>query len=90
MVYVRKNGFNFQFKVIDLIQKRVGAPIAQTCYENLTPPEEMNKFQNWYIGKSRGEAREKGAGRPTKRERRDIDRFKDDFFIDFEGFDETE
>ena len=77
---VRKNGFNFQFKVIDLIQKRVGAPIAQTCYEDLTPEEELNKYKDWFIGKAAAEQREKGAGRPTKRERRDIERFKKNQF----------
>ncbi|MCB9298721.1 MAG: RNA-binding S4 domain-containing protein [Lewinellaceae bacterium] len=80
MLEVRKNGFNFQYKVVDLIEKRVGAPIAQTCYEDLTPEEELNKYQEWYIGKAGVEKREKGAGRPTKRERRDIERFKKDRF----------
>ncbi len=73
---VRKNGFNFTYKVVDLIQKRVGAPIAQACYEDLTPEEELNKYNNWFVGKGASEKREKGAGRPTKRERREIERFK--------------
>jgi ribosome-associated heat shock protein Hsp15 len=77
---VRKNGFNLAFKVIGLIQKRVGAPIAQQCYEDLTPAEELNKYNDWFVGKSSSERREKGAGRPTKRERRDLDRFKDDLY----------
>ena len=76
-VGVRKNGFDLEFKVVDLLQKRVGAPIAQKCYVDLTPAEELNKFQDWFVGKAAAERREKGAGRPTKRERRDIDRFKD-------------
>jgi ribosome-associated heat shock protein Hsp15 len=76
-VVVQKNGFRFQFKVVDLIQKRVSAPLAQACYEDLTPEEELNKYKDWYIGKGASEKREKGAGRPTKRERRLIDRFKD-------------
>ena len=73
---VKKEGFNMTFKVIKLIDKRVGAPIAQTCYENLTPEEEMNKFKDWFVGKSPAEQREKGAGRPTKRDRRAMDKFK--------------
>lgn len=81
LLIVRKDGFNLQFKVLDLIQKRVGAPIAQTCYENKTPESEMLKYKNWYVGKGRIESREKGAGRPTKRERREIDQFKDDFLF---------
>lgn len=83
---VKKNGFDLQFKVIDLIQKRVSAPLAQVCYEDLTPAEEMNKYQNWFVGKSSSEKREKGAGRPTKKERRLIDGFKSDFEPDPDSF----
>ncbi|RMF24971.1 MAG: RNA-binding S4 domain-containing protein [Bacteroidetes bacterium] len=76
---VRKNGFNFRYKVLKLIEKRVGAPLAQQCYEDLTPQEELDKFRNWFVGKAAAEKREKGAGRPTKKERRIIERFKDDW-----------
>lgn len=76
LVEVRKNGFDLQFKVVDLIQKRVSAPLAQQCYEDLTPAEELNKYQDWFVGKAAAERREKGAGRPTKKERRTIDEFK--------------
>ena len=74
---VRKNGFDLKFKVVDLLEKRVSAPLAQVCYEDMTPEEEMNKYKNWYIGKAAPERRERGAGRPTKKERRAIDRHKD-------------
>jgi ribosome-associated heat shock protein Hsp15 len=77
LVEVRKNGFNFQYKVVDLIEKRVGAPLAQQCYEDLTPQEELNKYEAWFAaGKAAAEKRERGAGRPTKKERREIDQFK--------------
>ncbi len=84
IVQVRKEGFNLTFKVLKLIEKRVGAPIAVECYENLTPEEELNKFNEWFVGKARPEFREKGAGRPTKRERRDIDKFKEEDFFNFD------
>lgn len=74
---VKKEGFNMQYKVLNLIEKRVGAPIAQACYEDLTPAEELNKYKDWFVGKAGAEYREKGAGRPTKKERRVIDDFKD-------------
>lgn len=80
MVYVKKEGFNLQFLVKQLIDKRVGAPLAVECYENLTPEEELNKFNSWFVGKSGTEIRERGTGRPTKRERRDIEGFKDNRF----------
>ena len=80
IVHVKKGGFDLTFLVKALIEKRVGAPIAVTCYDNLTPEEEMNKYKNWFIGKSGAEVRERGAGRPTKRERREIDEFKGEWF----------
>lgn len=78
---VKKEGFNMQYKVLNLIEKRVGAPIAQACYEDLTPAEELNKYKDWFVGKAGAEYREKGAGRPTKKERRVIDDFKDHTFV---------
>lgn len=77
IVSVKKNGFNLTFKVIDLLEKRVSAVLAQPCYEDLTPADELNKYTDWFVGKGKPEMREKGAGRPTKRERRDLDKFKD-------------
>jgi ribosome-associated heat shock protein Hsp15 len=76
MVYVKKDGFNLELLVKKLIEKRVAATIAVECYENLTPVEEMNKYKEWYIGKQGTEVRERGTGRPTKRERREIEGFK--------------
>ena len=77
LVEVRKNGFNLQYRVVDLIEKRVSATLAEPCYENLTPADELNKFNDWFVGKAKPEQRERGAGRPTKRDRRSLDKFKD-------------
>ncbi|MBK8653749.1 MAG: RNA-binding S4 domain-containing protein [Haliscomenobacter sp.] len=85
LIEVRKNGFNFQFQVLQLLKSRVSAPIAQSCYANRTTEEELNKYNDWFVGKGTPEKREKGAGRPTKRERRQIEGFKsdDDFELDW-------
>lgn len=77
---VRKDGFNLLIKVTGLLEKRVSAPLARECYENLTSEEEMNKYKDWFIGKAQPERREKGAGRPTKKDRRTIDQYKDTAF----------
>lgn len=79
-IEVRKNGYRFQFKVLKIIEKRVSAPLAILCYENLTPQDELTKYQNWFTGKAIPEARIKGTGRPTKKERREIDEEKDLLF----------
>ncbi|MBC7774224.1 MAG: RNA-binding S4 domain-containing protein [Phycisphaerae bacterium] len=78
VVVVKKNGFNFEFRAKTLIEKRVGAAIAVTCYEDVTPESEKTKYAEWFLNASpTGEKRERGTGRPTKKERRDIDSIKD-------------
>jgi ribosome-associated heat shock protein Hsp15 len=79
VVQAKKNGFNFEFKVLDVIQKRVGSPIALTCYEDVTPEEELKKYEAWFVGKAQPERRDKGEGRPTKKQRRTIDGFKEEY-----------
>jgi ribosome-associated heat shock protein Hsp15 len=86
LLNVRKEGYSLTFKVVDLIDKRVSAPLAAPCYENLTPPEEMNKHNAWFEGHT-VEIRARGAGRPTKKERREIDTFKDGDDADVEYWD---
>jgi ribosome-associated heat shock protein Hsp15 len=50
------------------LAKRVGAPIAQTAYEDQTPPPPPRE-ERLALG-----VRDRGAGRPTKRDRREIER----------------
>lgn len=77
IIDVVKDGFKLKYKVVQLIEKRVSPVLAKPCYEDLTPEEEINKYKSWFIGKGGPERRERGAGRPTKRDRREIDEFKD-------------
>jgi ribosome-associated heat shock protein Hsp15 len=81
-VEVKKEGFLLQFRVLALIEKRVSAPLAQVCYEDITPAAELNKYKSWFAGKAGAEFRNRGTGRPTKRERRVIDQFKSDYIQD--------
>lgn len=77
-VQVRKKNIRYTFKVEKLIEKRVGAPIAVTCYQDLTPEEEKAKEKmrpQDSVFYAAGAYREKGKGRPTKKERRDLDDF---------------
>lgn len=76
-ILVRKNGYNYEFQVDKIIEKRVGAALAVDCYTDLTPEDELRKFDTQYIGKGQIEKREKGLGRPTKKDRRAIDEFKE-------------
>jgi ribosome-associated heat shock protein Hsp15 len=53
-----------------LIEKRVGAAVALTCFDDLTPPPPP-KEEIAVVA-----VRDRGAGRPTKRERRQLDRLR--------------
>ncbi len=84
-IQVSKEGFNLLFEVVQLINKRVGYTIAQACYLDHTPESERNKFKDWFVGKSGAEFREKGSGRPSKKNRRDLEDFKSAYFDIGEG-----
>lgn len=66
-VRVRIAGFDRILVVRQLLLKRVGAPVAATAYDDRTPPREPMAMLA---------VRDRGAGRPTKRERREIDRLR--------------
>ncbi len=57
-------------EVVTVIDKRVGAPAAATCLIDHSPPAPVIKRE------PRVFVREPGAGRPTKRERRELDRLR--------------
>jgi ribosome-associated heat shock protein Hsp15 len=79
---VKKNGFNLQFKVVEIIEKRVSATLAAPCFIDMTPAEELSKYKDWFVGKGGNEMRMRGEGRPTKKDRREIDEFKDMYLDD--------
>ncbi|ALJ20950.1 tRNA synthetase RNA-binding protein [Microbacterium sp. No. 7] len=64
---VRIAGFDRILVVRQLISKRIGAPLAAVAAEDRTPPREPTALVA---------VRDRGAGRPTKRERREIDRLR--------------
>ena len=65
-VRVWKNHHEHDLEVITTISKRVGAPIARTCYIDHAPPPPVIPAMP---------RRPRGAGRPTKKERRDMEKF---------------
>jgi ribosome-associated heat shock protein Hsp15 len=74
IITIQKGLIKITYRVTELIDKRVGAKIAQNAYEDLTTEDEKAKLK---IARSQPIAhREKGSGRPTKKERRDIEKLK--------------
>jgi ribosome-associated heat shock protein Hsp15 len=67
-VRVRDDGYERVVVVSRLISKRVGPPVAAECYVDNSPPRPARE-ERIQVG-----LRDRGAGRPTKRDRRDLDR----------------
>ena len=93
VVQVRKLPVTFSFKVLDLTEKRMGAKLVPGFLENVTTPDqyellEMNRISG-FVDRARG------MGRPTKKERRELEQFTDpdgmydEFDFDF-GFDDED
>ncbi|MBP1841371.1 RNA-binding S4 domain-containing protein [Formosa algae] len=75
-IEVRKDQINYSLKVNDLPPNRVGAKLVDIYRVDTTPKEafeaqELLKYAKDYY-------RKKGTGRPTKKDRRDIDDYQDD------------
>lgn len=78
VIIVRKPPVLHTYLVKGIIDKRVSAPIAALNAEDLTSEEELAKREQSRTGINF--LRDRGTGRPTKRDRREIDRVQDDFF----------
>lgn len=92
IIQVKKSPITYSFKVIHPIEKRVGAKLVSEYMENVTTPDqyellEMSKISG-FVNRARG------TGRPTKKDRRELEDFTvpefiDDFDFDFD-FEEKE
>ena len=73
VISVRKPPVTYSFKILKTIEQRVGAKLIPEVYENVTTPDqyellEMNRISGFVN-------RQRGTGRPTKKERRALDEF---------------
>jgi ribosome-associated heat shock protein Hsp15 len=79
---IRKGSIHFQYKVIADVERRQPARMVEEYILNITPKEELEKLnmprETFFL------ARDRGTGRPTKKERRDMDDLLDsvDFLYD--------
>jgi ribosome-associated heat shock protein Hsp15 len=73
---VRKDQINYEIEVLDIPANRVGAKLVDLYRKDLTPKEAFDKQE--LLKYSKDYYRKKGAGRPTKKDRRDIDTYSDE------------
>tara|TARA_B000000441_G_C21742163_1_gene354751 strand:+ start:574 stop:978 length:405 start_codon:yes stop_codon:yes gene_type:complete len=70
---VRKNQIDYQLEVLDLPPSRVGAKLVTIYIQDHTPKEAFEKLDLLLLKYSKEYYRKKGTGRPTKKDRRDIE-----------------
>ena len=77
----------FSFKVLALSQNRLGAKLVPEYMQQVTTPDQLELWEMLKLDKANNRA--KGLGRPTKKDRRDLDDFFDEtpYFIDEDDFD---
>lgn len=73
IIQVRKSPVTYSFRVLALADKRMGAKMVPQFMENVTPPDQYELLELHKI--SGFVDRQRGTGRPTKKERRDLDQF---------------
>ena len=74
VIEVKKVPVLYSYRILEPIEKRVGAKIVDQFVENITPEDELHKLEmqdDFFV------KRKRGAGRPTKRERRLLDDIRD-------------
>ena len=80
-IVVRKGPVTYTYKVLALVDKRQGAKLVPQYAENLTPQEELDKLhapvETFFL------KRDRGTGRPTKKDRRQMDSLWDS--LDYEA-----
>lgn len=85
VISVRKPPIEYSFRVLDLLGHRVGAKLVPQYMENVTPQSQYEILELQRI--SGFVDRAKGLGRPTKKDRRDLDQFAEDLPEDLDFFD---
>ena len=73
IINIRKNQMNYEIVVIDIPKSRVGAKLVDLYRKDMTPKEELERLD--LLKFTKNHHRKKGTGRPTKRDRRDIDEY---------------
>lgn len=89
ILQIRSNPVTFSFKVLNLSENRMGAKLIPEYMENITTPDQLELLKLHRL--SRTVQRARGTGRPTKKDRREIENYidsepmftDDDFDFDF-------
>lgn len=87
-INVKKPPVTYSYKVLKAIEQRVGAKFIPEIYENVTDPKQYELLEMSRI--SGFVDRVRGTGRPTKKDRRQMDAFIEPAMFGFDDFDDEE
>ena len=87
-VNVKKPPVTYSFKILKTIEQRVGAKFIPEIYENVTDPQQYELLEMSRISGFVDRAR--GTGRPTKKDRRQMDAFVEPVMFGFDDFDDDD
>jgi len=83
VISIRRNPVLFSFKVLALSENRMNAKLVPDFMLNVTTPDQLELIE---LSKLAGQTgRDRGTGRPTKKERRELDDFIKPTFVDEDG-----
>ena len=88
MFNVRKGPVTYTYKVLQLTENRLGAKQVPEYIQDCTPPQQLELLE---LARMAGNGtRDRGLGRPTKKDRRDIETFMSDNYLDEIDFEDEE
>jgi ribosome-associated heat shock protein Hsp15 len=76
VIGVQKHSATFNYKVLVLLDKRLGAALIPAYIEDQTTEEEILKFKQYQLAQK---AYRETDGKPSKKDRRELDKFMDDW-----------
>ena len=88
VISVKKPPITYSFEVLQTIEKRVGAKLVPEVYKHVTDAKQYELLEMSRISGFVDRAR--GTGRPTKKDRRQLDAFVDPTLFGFDDFDDDE
>lgn len=84
---VRKGPITYSYEILQLSENRLGAKLVPDYLRDITPPEQKELLELAKLGAVSG-MRDHGTGRPTKKDRREIEQFIADYDEDFDDWED--
>lgn len=85
---VRKGPITYTYRILQLCQNRLGAKLVPEYLRDITSKEQLELLELARLAGQSG--RDRGTGRPTKKDRRDIEVFMSDAYLDEIDWDDDE